>query len=164
MILRAYKSSDAPVIVSWITSEEEHYKWSATIYNKYPITGDDVDTNYSKQLEAGRFFPLMAIEDKPVGHFFIKYPVPEDDTYARIGLVVVDPSSRGKHYGREMLRLGLEYAKNELHVSRVSLGVFDNNPNARRCYESLGFKEFGDGHVCEMPVGTWHCTDMEIFI
>ena len=41
-----------------------------------------------------------------------------------------------------MLRLGIAYAAETLHASRIDLGVFANNPNAQRCYKALGFREY----------------------
>ena len=56
MKLRDFKRKDAQIIASWIRSEEELYKWSADRFNKYPISGDDINENYALQLETGRFF------------------------------------------------------------------------------------------------------------
>ena len=158
--------SDAPIIVSWIIDEEELYRWSADIYGKYPLAGEDVDANYQNALKSGRFIPLTAEDEdgRIVGHFIIRYPKPDDDSSVRFGFVIVDPSIRGKGLGHEMLRQGIQYVKDNLSAGRIDLGVFDNNPKARRCYEAAGFKSFGDGHVCDTPFGQWHCTDMEIFI
>ena len=62
-----------------------------------------------------------------------------------------------------MLRLGIEYVKDNLPVSRIDLGVFENNESARHCYEAVGFTEYAT-RECEMPIGTWKCTDMELIV
>ena len=133
MRLRGYTKGDASVIAGWIRSEEEMYKWSADRINRYPISGEDIDGNYSQQMESGRFHPFMAVDDagRPVGHFIIRY-------------------------------LGLLYAAESLHARRVDLGVFEGNESARRCYASLGFREYGR-RACTLPLGTWTCIDMELF-
>ena len=166
MRLREYKTEDSGIIAGWIRTEEELYRWSATIYGKFPVTGEDIDNNYSQAVTSGRFFPLTAVDEdnKVTGHFIIRYPNPDDDTSVRIGFVVVDPGIRGKGYGRKMMELGIAYIRENFKVNRVDLGVFDNNPKARACYEAAGFKPFGGGHVCDTPFGQWHCTDMEIFL
>ena len=165
MRLRGYTKDDASVIAGWIRSEEEMYKWSADRINRYPISGEDIDGNYSQQMESGRFHPFMAVDDagRPVGHFIIRYPQADDDSSVRFGFVIVDPAFRGKGCGREMLRLGLLYAAESLHARRVDLGVFEGNESARRCYASLGFREYGR-RACTLPLGTWTCIDMELFI
>ncbi len=163
MRLREYKQEDAGIIAGWLRSEEELYRWSADRFNKYPLSGDDINENYAPQMETGRFFPLTAVDDQGavVGHFIIRYPREDDNSSVRFGFVILDPSLRGKGYGKEMLRLGIEYVRERLFASRIDLGVFENNEGARRCYEAVGFREYGR-RECEMPIGTWICIDMEI--
>ena len=73
MMLRDFKKEDAQIIAGWLRSEEELYKWSADRFNKYPLSGEDINENYAPQLETGRFFPLTATDDsgEAVGHFII---------------------------------------------------------------------------------------------
>ncbi len=164
MILREYQKEDAPVIAGWIRSEEELYRWSADRFNKYPLTGDDIRKNYASQLETGRFFPLTATDDggEAIGHFIIRYPRDDDDRTVRFGFVILDPELRGKGFGREMLRLGIEYVRKNLPASRIDLGVFANNERARHCYEAAGFREYAR-RECTLPIGHWICIDMELF-
>ena len=164
MILRPYREEDAGIICSWLRTEEELYKWSADRYNKYPLLAEDIETNYSLQISTGRFFPLSFTdnEDRLLGHFIIRYPKEEDDSSVRFGFVIVDPQHRGKGYGKEMLRLGVNYVKEKLTAERIDLGVFANNDCARHCYEAVGFKEYSR-RLCELPPGIWECIDMELF-
>ena len=164
MILRDFKNEDAQFIAGWLHSKEELYKWSADRFNKYPLSGNDIIENYEPQLETGRFYPLTAVDENGdiIGHFIIRYPS-DDDSSVRFGFVIVDPELRGKGYGKEMLMLGIEYVKEKLAVSRIDLGVFENNESAMRCYESVGFKAFSK-RKCEMPIGIWDCIDMELFL
>ena len=165
MVLRDFRQEDAPIIAGWLKSEEELYKWSADRFNKYPLSGDDINENYAPQIGTGRFIPLTALDDngEVIGHFIIRYPRVDDDSSVRFGFVILDPSFRGKGYGKEMLRLGVEYVREHLSVSRIDLGVFENNSGARHCYEAVGFREYGR-RECEMPIGSWNCIDMELFI
>ena len=81
MILREYKKEDADIIVTWIKTEEELYKWSANRIGKFPLLGEYLNENYAPSLGSGKFFPLTALDDegKIVGHFFIRYPDPDND-------------------------------------------------------------------------------------
>ena len=164
MHLRAFREEDAEIIAGWLRSKEEFYKWSADRYNQFPLTGDDINRNYAPQQSSGRFYPLTAVNEHGdvIGHFIIRYPKADDDTSVRFGFVILDPALRGKGYGKEMLRLGIAYVKDHLSASRIDLGVFENNENARHCYEAAGFKEYGR-RECAMPIGTWTCIDMEMF-
>ena len=163
MELREYRKEDAVTICKWLRTEDELYRWSADRFNKFPLLENDIEENYVPQIESGRFFPLTAIDEKgtQVGHFIIRYPREDDDSTVRFGFVIVDPEIRGKGYGSKMLRLGIQYVKDHFDVTRIDLGVFENNAAAKRCYEAVGFKECGL-RKCEMPIGTWNCIDMEI--
>ncbi len=163
MILRPYKKEDASTICSWIRNEAELYRWSADRYNNFPLQDSDINDSYSAQLKTGRFFPLTAIDEagQIVGHFIIRYPREKDDSTVRFGFVIVDPALRGKGYGKEMLLLGVKYVKEHALAPRIDLGVFADNDSARRCYEAVGFKAYSR-RMCEMPIGTWECIDMEL--
>ena len=86
-----------------------------------------------------------------------------DRSLVRFGFVIVSPELRGKGNGRKMLELAIQYAKSQLHASRITLGVFANNPKARACYESVGFKEYSVRSV-NILGSDWECVDMELFI
>ena len=160
--LRSYQKEDAEIICKWLRTEEELYRWSADRFNRYPLTGNDINENYAPQLAAGRFYPLTAVDERGhvAGHFIIRYPY-DDDRSVRFGFVIVDPVLRGKGYGKEMLLLGIAYVREHLPATRIDLGVFENNESARRCYEAVGFTAYST-RECVMPIGTWRCTDMEI--
>ncbi len=165
MVLREYRREDSAIICKWLRTENELYRWSADRFNKFPLSANDIEENYAPQIEGGRFFPLTAIDENGLvaGHFIIRYPREDDDSSVRFGFVIVNPEIRGKGYGSKMLRLGIEYVKTHLDVKRIDLGVFEENVNAKCCYEAVGFREYGR-RECEMPIGTWTCIDMETFI
>ena len=97
-----------------------------------------------------------------IGHFIIRYPQDNDDSSVRFGFVIVNSEFRGKGYGKELLRLGIEYVKENLNATRIDLGVFENNESARHCYESVGFTEYAQ-RKCDMPISAhgiaqiWSC-------
>ncbi len=94
-------------VAGWLLSEEELYKWSADRFNKFPLSGEDINENYGPQLETGRFIPLTAVDGnvEVVGHFIIRYPRDDDDSSVHFGFVIIDPALRGKGYGKELIRL-----------------------------------------------------------
>ena len=96
------------------------------------------------QYESDVIFPFTAIDNdgKIVGHIMLRYPDPSK-TVIRFGFVIVDDQLRGKGYGKQMLQLAIQKAKNEFGAKKITLGVFDNNPSALHCYESVGFKITG---------------------
>ena len=59
---------------------------------------------------------------------------------AWLGIGIGEREFWGKGYGTDALKLGLQYAFTELGAQRVSLGVYEYNPRARRAYEKVGFR------------------------
>lgn len=165
MILRAYTRDDSPVIAGWIRNETELYQWSADRYGFFPLLPYSIDDNYVPQMKTGRFIPLTGVDEdgKAVAHIIIRFPSETDDSSVRLGFVIVDPAIRGKGYGSELVRLAVAYVRDNLSATRVDLGVFDNNPKARKCYESVGFRVFGS-HVIDTPFGPWNCSDLELYL
>lgn len=125
-----------------------------------------MNENYALMNKQSKLIPLSLLDDNGnlVGHLFIRYPDAADDSTVRLGFVIVDTVLRGYGYGKEMLRLVIDYAKGILYASRVTLGVFVNNDSARHCYESVGFRPVGRTETYKMPVGDWECIEMELVI
>jgi RimJ/RimL family protein N-acetyltransferase len=68
------------------------------------------------------------------------------DATARVcelGIVIGDPNSRGKGYGRDALRTVLAYAFRYLNLHKVYLRVNGTNERAIRAYQAAGFTEEG---------------------
>lgn len=104
------------------------------------------------------FYPWIAFDDENgvVGHFIMRY-IHSDNKILRLGWVIVDDALRGKGYGKQMLNTGLKYAFDILGVDKVTIGVFENNDSARKCYEAVGFVE------SEIVAGKpWNIIEMEI--
>ncbi len=137
--LRPYKSSDAKYIIKWIKDEKSFAMWCAGNF-QYPLTEEQLilyKENYDND-ENG--WIMTAIDEKgtPVGHFLMRLADYEKESI-RFGFIIVDSEIRGKGYGKEMLTLAIKYAFEILKVSRITLGVYDNNPSAHYCYKNVGF-------------------------
>lgn len=165
MELKKYQKEDAAIICSWIKDEKSLYQWSADRIGKFPLEDNDLNKEYAAMIKGNRFIPFSAFDDgRLVGHFCIRYPDEEDDSIVRFGFVIVDSALRGCGNGKKMLQLAIDYAKNVLHASKITLGVFTNNDSARYCYESVGFRPVGRTEIYKMPVGEWECVEMELVI
>lgn len=162
MKLRPYKSCDAPVITGWIRDEDTFRKWGGGRFDSYPLTPAMLDEKYRENngdcAESDNFYPWTALSDdsRPVGHFIMRY-LGGDPARLRFGWVIVDASERGKGIGKEMLSLGLEYAFKLLGAESVTLGVFECNEPAHRCYRSAGFRD-----AEEKTGDPWHALEMEL--
>ena len=140
MRLRPFTIHDAPIILSWIADKTAFWKWSADRYPVYPPKAEDMAAQYA----AENIFPFTAIDDegKVVGHIVLRYPEPSKTTI-RFGFVIVDNHLRGIGYGKQILRLAIQKARQEFGAKKITLSVFDNNPSAFHCYTSVGFKVTG---------------------
>lgn len=163
MELKEYQKEDSTIICSWIQDEKSLYQWSANKLGKFPLEENALNEDYAQMIKNGRFIPLSAFdEDKLIGHLYIRYPDEKDDSIVRFGFVIVDPELRGRVNGKKMLQLAIDYAKNVLCASKITLGVFANNDSARYCYESVGFRPAGRTEIYKMPIGEWECIEMEL--
>lgn len=137
--LRPYKLSDAKYIVNWLKDEEAFVMWCANKF-KYPLTEEQLNEYKGNYEQDENGWLITAINEKgtPVGHVLMRMADYENESI-HLGFIIVDPAIRGKGYGKEMLRLVIKYAFEILNVSRITLGVFDNNPAAHYCYKAAGF-------------------------
>ena len=140
MTLRPFTIDDAPIILSWIKDLSAFRKWSADRYPAFPPKPEEMVAQYA----AENIFPFTAIDNDGniIGHIMLRYP-DSSKTVIRFGFVIVDDNLRGKGYGKQMLQLAIQKAKNVFGAKKITLGVFDNNPSALHCYESVGFKVIG---------------------
>ena len=63
-----------------------------------------------------------------------------------------------------MLEKAIDYAGNVLNAEIITLGVFANNPAAKHCYESVGFRSVGESKFYQMTVGRWECIEMALVL
>ena len=165
--LRPYKPCDAAIITSWLKTEYAFRQWSADRYERYPITAADMNAYYDRDRESDETWGMTAFDRTGVvGHLTMRFPDSERQVI-RFGFVIVDDSRRKKGYGKEMLSLAVQFAFEILRVDRISLGVFENNTAALKCYQSCGFAvvepaadEEKERYECMGEV--WDCVEMEL--
>lgn len=168
MYLRPYKKSDAKTILSWCKDEETFRKWTSDRYETYPITAEDMNYKYfdcnGDCEESDNFYPMTACDEKePVGHFILRYVGGRRDVL-RIGFVILDDGIRGKGYGKQMVRLGMQYAFEIMGASKVTIGVFENNLPAYHCYRAAGFQEVEEEEpqICELFGEKWKVLELAL--
>ena len=91
-------------------------------------------------LDATKYVFNVLANDEVIGHISFK-----DIDYilksARVGKVLIGVDVRGKGYGTKMMNAALTFAFETLQLENVTLGVFDFNISAIRCYEKVGFQQ-----------------------
>lgn len=162
--LRPYQPSDAAVITSWLKSEYLMRQWCADRYEHYPVTPDDMNAYYERYIDGQRSCALTMVDgDDIVGYITLRIPS-DDSMEQRLGFVIVDDSKRGRGLGKALVSMAVEYAFRTLGATKVSLGVFENNPSALHCYEAAGFRRVSrpETEHYECLGETWNCIEMEL--
>lgn len=165
MSLRPYKPLDAVVITSWLKSEYLMRQWCADRYEHYPVTPEDMNAYHAKYIDGQHSRALtMTDGDDIVGYITLRTPA-GNPTEQRLGFVIVDDSKRGRGLGKAIVSMAVKYAFEKLGATKVSLGVFENNPSAIHCYEAAGFHRVSRPEVerCQCLGETWNCIEMERF-
>lgn len=161
---RPYKPCDAETVTKWLKSEYAFRQWSADRYERYPITAADMNAYYDRDRDSGRVWGMTAFDDTGVvGHLTMRFPGGGWDEL-RLGFVIVDDGKRGRGYGRALVSAAVRFAFEFVKVRKVSLGVFENNAPAIRCYRACGFREVprdeAEHYVCMGE--QWDCVEMEL--
>ena len=163
LTLRPYQPSDATVITSWLKNEYLMRQWCADRYEHYPVTPEDMNAYHVKYIDGQHSRALtMTDGDDIVGYITLRTPA-DNPAEQRLGFVIVDDSKRGRGLGKALVSMAVKYAYEKLGATKVSLGVFENNPSAIRCYEATGFhrvsKPEAESYQCLGE--TWNCIEME---
>ena len=139
LTLRPYKPSDAAAITSWFKSEYLMRQWCADRYERYPVMPEDMNTYHERNIDGQHSRALtMTDGDDIVGYITLRTPA-DKSTEQRLGFVIVDDSKRGRGLGKALVTKAVKYAFETLGATKVSLGVFENNPSAIHCYKASGF-------------------------
>lgn len=154
--LRPYNAKDAEQILSWCKDEKEFYKWTAGVLEDYPLSKEAFSA-------VSNLMAFTAINDNETVGFFTMRKPQESFEELRFGFVIIDTDKRGKGYGKQMLKLGLTYAKEIYSAKKVALGVFDNNESAYYCYKAVGFQDVvsGETEVYHVLGEDWKCLVLE---
>lgn len=153
--IRPYRPEEADRILLWCRDEKAFYQWTAGILGRYPITAGEFSFVES-------LIPFTAFSRSETVGFFTMRRLPGTPEELRFGFVILSPDLRGKGYGQQMLRLGLKLAFEEYGAKKISLGVFENNLSAYRCYKAVGFSDvFSDFPECYRVLGEeWKCKEL----
>ncbi len=142
-----FGESDYKQLIKWSGDEAFLLQWAGP-YFKFPLTEEQLDQYLEGANDINKSDRLIykAIEictDTIVGHISLG-GIDRVNRSGRIGKVLIGSSSnRGKGIGEGMLKAILKIGFEELKLHRISLGVFDFNERAIRCYEKVGFSREG---------------------
>ncbi|MDO5396186.1 MAG: GNAT family protein [Bacteroidales bacterium] len=164
LTLRPYQPTDANVITTWLKSEYLMRQWCADRYERFPVTPENMNSYHQQYIDGHNSVALTMVDSEEiVGYITLRTPA-DDSSEQRLGFVIVDDSQRGKGFGKALVSMAVDYAFSKLGALKVSLGVFENNPAAIRCYESVGFHRVvryeTESYDCLGQI--WDCIEMEL--
>lgn len=145
--LEYFTKNDFNQLIEWVNDEQLLLNWSGSLFS-FPLTEKKLDwyiedVNDKEKSEAFVYKAVDTEKGIVVGHISLG-GISRKNNAARISRVLVGNTTerrRGICTGmiREICRIGFE----ELNMHRISLGVYDFNTAAIRCYEKNGFVREG---------------------
>ncbi|MCW3072977.1 MAG: hypothetical protein JWP69_46 [Flaviaesturariibacter sp.] len=145
--LEYFTKEDFEQLIGWIDNEHLLTNWAGSLFS-FPLTMDSLewyieDTNDVKDSSAFIFKAVDTESGKAVGHISLG-GISKKNNSARISRVLVgDPAAQGKGVCPAMIKAVCAFGFRELKLHRISLGVYDFNASAIRCYEGCGFVNEG---------------------
>ncbi|MBP3923383.1 MAG: GNAT family N-acetyltransferase [Ruminiclostridium sp.] len=137
--IKKLDNKNIKAIVNWCKDKDADFlmQWAGAGYI-YPLTEEQI----SKRLYDGAQIFEAQLNGEIAGTVEI---IHREEQYnsALIGRFVIDPSITSKGIGTKIMLEFLEYCKEKLGISEVSLCVFDFNIGAYKCYQKCGFTETG---------------------
>jgi len=143
--LEYFTRDDFGQLMEWINSEELLMNWSGNLFS-FPLTQASLEwyIENTNVLPGSEAYNYKAVDenDVVVGHISLG-GISEKNKSARISRVFVSPAARGRGACYQMVKAVLETGFSGLSLHRISLGVYDTNAAAVKCYERAGLKVEG---------------------
>ncbi len=144
--LEYFDREDFQQLIEWMNNEHLIMNWAGSLF-KYPLTEDSLDwytedTNKTGSSDAFIYKAISTASGKTVGHISLG-SISDKNRSARISRVLVGNTERGKGVCTGMIKAILKIGFEDLKLHRISLGVYDFNTSAIRCYEKCGFVKEG---------------------
>lgn len=167
--LEPLQKEDFKKLVEWNKGRSAEFllQWAGPLY-EYPLTEEQIERYFEdyvlKEKDTLYVYKIISPEtDEIIG----TVELDEKDHISKIGRIarflIGDENHRGKGEGKEALKEAIKIGFEKLKLNKITLGVFDFNIGAIKCYESVGFvieelkenyRKIGDSY--------WNLYDMSI--
>ena len=164
--LEYFTSEDFDTLLGWIQDEELLLHWAGTQF-RFPLTRKKLDwyIEDTNDFNSSSTLIYKAIESetgKTIGHISLT-SINRTNRSARITRVFVANPERGRGLAEMMVRELVKTGFEDLHLHRISLGVYDENKPALKCYKNCGFHTDGVlRDIQRYKEGYWSLVEMSI--
>jgi len=157
--LEFFTKDDFEQLIQWIDTESLLISWSGSLFS-FPLTqssmewylGDTNDLNTSGALV---YKAVETETGETIGHISLG-GISRKNKSARISRVLIgDAANKGKGYCKQMITEVLKIGFDQMQLHRISLGVYDYNTAALKCYQAAGFSIEGTLREVLLHEGKW---------
>ncbi len=157
--LEFFTKDDFEQLIQWIDTESLLISWSGSLFS-FPLTqssmewylGDTNDLNTSGALV---YKAVETETGETIGHISLG-GISRKNKSARISRVLIgNAANKGKGYCKQMITEVLKVGFDEMQLHRISLGVYDYNTAALKCYQAAGFSIEGTMRDVLLHDGKW---------
>lgn len=141
--LEKFGEEDFEQLIKWIDSEALMINWSGFLF-RFPLSKESLkwyidDTNDIEESDAFVYKVIDEETNQVIGHISLG-GISRKNKSARISRVLVgNTAEKNKGYCRQMINAVLKIGFETLKLHRITLGVYDDNISALKCYEKSGF-------------------------
>ncbi len=145
--LEYFTRNDFNQLIEWVNTEDLLTNWAGSLF-KFPLSEAALDwyIEGTNDMATSDVFVYKGVDSdtgETLGHISVG-SISHSNKTARISRVLVgNTKHRGKGICTGMLNALLKITFEEMKLHRVSLGVYDFNHAAIRCYEKCGFMKEG---------------------
>lgn len=163
------KKEDLQNIIRWNSNRSEDYllQWAGPNF-KYPLTITQIENYFLNEVEKENsnifvYKILITKTREMVGTVELR-EIDKDNKIGRIcRFLIGEENNRGRSIGTLALNQVVKIGFEDMKFEKVTLGVFDFNYGAIKCYEKAGFvKEVFVENIRESSAGGWNLCEMGI--
>jgi RimJ/RimL family protein N-acetyltransferase len=157
--LEYFTKDDFEQLIQWIDTETLLINWSGSLFS-FPLSQSSMewyikDTNDVEKSDALVYKAVDSETGTTVGHISLG-GISRKNKSARISRVLIgDADNKGKGYCKKMINEILKIGFDQMQLHRISLGVYDYNTAALKCYQSAGFSIEGTMREVLFQDGKW---------
>ncbi len=130
--LHRFQFEYGPKILTWAATPQELRFWAAETH--FPLTDASVFERWGDDPDIEQF--VLSSDGNIVGYG--ETWCEQDDPWAELGRLIVDPQRRGRGLGKQLVRLLLQRVSQQ-QFQEVWVRVFPDNLPAIHCYRAAGF-------------------------